>query len=149
MRLVPLLVVLSVCGLALAEEKKTAASNDASELQGTWKMTDSRGFKADTSADELNNLRLVIKDHDLTACYGDKVVKASFMVNSTAVPAQIDVTITDGPAEVKGKTFQGIYLVEGKVLHVEFRKPGQPRPSDISTRNTKDLYELWFKKAEK
>jgi uncharacterized protein (TIGR03067 family) len=155
MRIPALFVIVFACGLAFAEnpqtvpaEKNTAADADTATLQGTWKVTKTSGFEA-KSKDELKDLKLTVKDKRLTAHYGDKTAEATFKLDAIATPRRMDVTVTDGPADVKGKTFECIYLLEGDVWHVAFRKPGEKRPSEFITRNREDLYEVWLKKAEK
>ncbi len=157
MRIAALLVVLSACGAAFAQaqppntvtnERKIDNKKDDAALQGTWTVTKTSGFKA-TPPQELKDLRLTIKGDRMTAHYGRKSAEATFKLDSTTTPRHIDITITDGPEDVKGKTFECIYLLEGNVLHIAFRKPGEKRPSEFITRNTEDLHEVWLKKAEK
>ncbi len=155
MRITAMLVVVLACAPAFAQnpatvpnEKKTDARLDDKALQGTWKVTKTSGFTA-TPPDELKDMKITVKGTDLTAHYGDKTAKATFKLDATTTPRQIDVTVTDGPADVKGKTFACIYLLEGDVWHIAFRNPGEKRPSEFLTRNKEDLHEVWLKKAGK
>ncbi len=156
MKIAALLVALSACGLALAaqqpntvpNEKKADAKMDDAVLQGTWAVIKTGGFTA-TPPQELKDLKVVVKGDRLTAHYGDKTAKATFRLNAISTPRHMDVTVTEGPDDVKGKTFECIYLLEGLVWHIAFRKPGEKRPSEFITRNTDELHEVWLKKAEK
>ncbi len=149
MRTIAACVVLFVCGLALAGDKKDPKWSDLDHLQGTWTVSDTKGFGKDAPADELKDLKLVVKDHEMTVHYGDRKMKATFTLKETTVPQQMDVKVTEGPDDVKGKTFPCIYLLEGKVFKVAFRDPGEKRPSEFITRNRTDMHEVWFKKAPK
>jgi uncharacterized protein (TIGR03067 family) len=146
MRLLAACVVLSAFGLALAADKKDSKWSDLDHMQGTWVVSDTKGFK-DTPPAEVKDLKLVIKDHEMTARYGDKTVKATFTLKETTTPQQMDVKVVEGPDEVKGKTFPCIYLLEGKVLKIAFRDPGEKRPTEFITRNRTDMHEVWFKQA--
>ncbi len=147
MRLLAACVVLSACGLVLAADKKDSKWSDLDHMQGAWVATDTKGFSKDTPSDELKDLKLVVKDHEMTVHYGDKSAKATFTLRETTTPQQMDVKVIDGPAEVKGKSFPCIYLLEGNVLKVTFRDPGQKRPSEFITGEGTDMHEVWFKKA--
>src|SRR5690242_8446231 len=99
MRLVVACVVLSACGLTLAADKMDPKSTDLDHMQGAWVVSDTKGFK-DTLRAELKDLKLVIKDHEMTGRYGDKSIKATFTVKETTTPQQMDVKIVEGPDEV-------------------------------------------------
>ncbi len=155
MRITALLVVLLACAPAFAQEsetlpaeKKADAKLDDKTLQGTWMVTKTSGFTA-TPKDELKDMKIIVKGDRLTACYGDKMAMAKIKLDATSTPRKLDVTVTDGPADVRGKTFECIYLLEGEVWHIAFRKPGEKRPGEFITRNREDLHEVWLKKAEK
>ncbi len=150
-----MLVVLFACAPAFAQnpatvpnEKKTDARLDDKALQGTWMVSKTSGFTA-TPKDELKDMKVIVKGSKLTACYGDKMAMATLKLDATSTPRKMDVTVTDGPADVRGKTFECIYLLEGDVWHIAFRLPGEKRPGEFITRNKDDLHEVWLKKAEK
>jgi uncharacterized protein (TIGR03067 family) len=140
-------VVLSACGLALAADKKDPKWSDLDHLQGARVVSDVKGFDKDTPPDELNDLKLVIKGHELTAYYGGRSAEGHFTLAETTTPQRMDVTITRGSPDVTGKTFHCIYLLEGPVFKVAFRDPGDKRPGEFITRDRTDLQEVWFTRA--
>jgi uncharacterized protein (TIGR03067 family) len=142
-------VVVFACGLAFAGDNKKSKWSDLDHMQGTWAVSSTQGFSKDTSPDELKNLKLVVKGNELTVSFGDQKVRGTFTLKETTTPQQMDVKVTEGPNDVKGKTFPCIYLLEGNVLKVAFRDPGEKRPSEFITRDRKDMHEVWFKKAPK
>ena len=60
-----------------------------------------------------------------------KAKSGSFTLNPKASPKTIDMVPTDGP--YKGKTFQGIYQLEGDELKACFAFPGKDRPKTYLT----------------
>jgi len=131
------------------DRDRTSGSSDLDRLQGTWTVTDTFGFTKDTPADDLKDMRVVVKDRQMTAQFGQRSGKARFTLDDTATPHQMDITIDDGPDNVKGKTLNCIYSLEGNVFKVSFRNAGEKRPSDFNTRNQADVHEVWFKKSTK
>lgn len=147
MKMLVACVVLSACGLALADDKKNPRWSNFDHLQGTWVVIDTRGFSKGTPEDQIKGSKLIIRDHDLTVRYAATRVKATFSLKETTTPQQMDVKIADGPEEAKGKTFPCIYLLEEPVLKIAFRDPGEKRPSEFATEDPTDLHEVRFKKA--
>lgn len=149
MRTLAVFVILSACGLAFAADKKDPKWSDLDHVQGAWAVSNTLGFTKDTPADQLKDLKLVIKGHEMTVSYGDKKLTGTFTMKGTTTPQQMDVKVTKGPDDVKGKTFPCIYLLEGNVLKIAFRDPGDKRPSEFITRNRTDMHEVWFKRVTK
>jgi uncharacterized protein (TIGR03067 family) len=136
--------------LATADGPRQKLNTDEkAELQGSWVAAETAGFGTETPREELRGLRLVIQGNHLTAHYGEKTAEATFRLHANHTPAWIDVTITKGPADVQGKTFHGIYLVEGNVLRVAFPDPGQARPKVFAAPNQTQVHGILFRKQTK
>jgi len=131
------------------DRDRTFGSSDQDRLQGNWVVSDTIGFSKDTVAAELKDMTVTVKDRQMTARYGQRNARARFTLVETTTPHQLDVTIEDGPDDVKGKTFNCIYSLEGNVFKVAFSDAGEKRPSDFNLRNRTDVHELWFKKSAK
>jgi uncharacterized protein (TIGR03067 family) len=118
-------------------------------LTGTWAAVAHNGFAQEVSRDELRSLRLTFKDNHIFASYGNKKAEANFKLNRIeAGPSQIDVAVTEGPEEVKGKSMQGIYLLEGDTLKVLYSDPGKARPNAFTDENKPGVYALSFKREK-
>jgi uncharacterized protein (TIGR03067 family) len=92
------------------------AGKGAPKLRGTW-----RGVSAILNGKQIKKAKkeyyLVLADKTFQAREEDRVVaRGTFEADPSKKPAEIDLTITDGPVAVKGLTLYGIYEVKGKVL---------------------------------
>jgi uncharacterized protein (TIGR03067 family) len=142
------LVVLASAGAGQDRAKQKLDAEQREHLQGTWVATSVAGFGADVNEEQLRNLKLVIKGDHLTAHYGDKTVEATFRVDASHSPRQIDVTLVSGPPEIKGAKVEGIYLIEGQSLRMAFRDPGQPRPEFFAKPNQTEVHGFTFRKEK-
>lgn len=71
-----------------------------------------------------------------------KAAGGTFELDPKASPKTIDFTPSDGP--FKGKTFQGIYQLEGDELKACFAFPGKDRPKTYLTQPESGLVlEFW------
>ncbi len=121
------------------KEDKPAADKEA--IQGTWQITDfefkGKGAEA-PNEDQLKTIKAA--KWVFTA---DKVVvrtpvgkeskdsPASYKLDPSKTPKEIDVTPLDGPS--KGKTEGGIYSMDGDVLKLCMPGPeGGPRPTEFA-----------------
>ena len=125
------LMLLLLPALVVAGGREKLNAQEKKLLQGTWAATETVGFDKAKSGEDLRELRLVIKGDRLSAHYGDKTAEATFRVDASRSPFRLDVTVTKGPKDVQGKTFEGIYVVEGDVLRVAFRDPGKGRRATV------------------
>ena len=128
---------------------KKASETDQQALQGTWMATGSKGFTKDVPAEDLRTLKLTFRGKAIAAHYSKKQAEATFKLNlKEAGPSEMDVTVSEGPAAVKGKTLHGIYLLEGNTLKVAFRDPGKARPADFTDTDRPGVYTIWFKREK-
>ncbi len=145
MRREMLVLVVALLPLAAENPKQKLDQTDDQLLQGTWVVTNWLGFAKESTKEDLKGLHLVIKGNRIHAEYGEKkTAEATFKLNAARTHRQIDVTLTEGPEVVKGKTFLGIYLVEGPVLRVAFSDPGQDRPMDFGSPGKTKVHQIDF-----
>ncbi|MBY0522724.1 MAG: TIGR03067 domain-containing protein [Gemmataceae bacterium] len=76
-----------------------------------------------------------------------KAAGGTFEINPKASPKTIDMTPADGP--YKGKTFQGIYQLEGDELKACFAFPGKDRPKTYLTQPESGLVLEFWRRAKK
>ena len=120
--------------MLVAADDKDADKKDKEKLQGTWNAVSSEsGGKEQKEATEHS---LVFEGDKFSVKKGDKVmVKGTFKVDASKKPKEIDMEIADGPDDVKGKTAQGIYKLEGDELSWCVDEPGSGnRPKEFATK---------------
>jgi uncharacterized protein (TIGR03067 family) len=138
-------------GLLVAAQQSTrenAIHVDQKNLEGTWAVTSTQGFNDTVPKDQLQTLRLNFHENHITATYGNKEAEATFKLHPNQSPRQIDVTITKGPDEVMGKTFEGIYLLDGAALRIADRMPGESRPSEFNTEGKTGIFQVFCRKEK-
>ncbi|MGC8642662.1 MAG: TIGR03067 domain-containing protein [Isosphaeraceae bacterium] len=105
---------------AFADEP--AACPALKALEGTWTTSETDSLDA----------RWVFKGDLLEVTVNGQEYKGKVKVNDKAKPhATLDVALTEGPEESKGKTGRGIYKLDGKKLVVSVSQPGHDRPKDF------------------
>jgi len=136
-----------VAGLPVAADvsQTNPAKTDKDYLQRTWVVESFRGFADPSVQEDFKHLKLTVRGDEILARYGEKTAKASYKLDPTKRPTAIDVTLLDGPEKVRGKTFHGIYLLEGDVLRIAYRDPGKPRPEEFILRDGGDVHQVFFK----
>jgi uncharacterized protein (TIGR03067 family) len=150
MRMLSLALLLLAAGAVAADNPVDVKANrtDRDSLQGTWKIESVHGFQKASTREEMDQVRLKIEGNTIHAVYGDKSAEATFTLDAVALPRQIDITVTKGPAEVQMKLFRGIYLLEGNTLRIAYRKPGEERPREFGA-GEPGVYRVFLKKVKK
>jgi RNA polymerase sigma factor (sigma-70 family) len=129
--------------LAKAADKPADKGKDDKEaIQGTWQLSGvERGGKEapDNDNDEAKKIKstkwVVTADKITFAMPGQEDQNASYKLDPTKKPKEIDLTPLDGPANEKGKTGRAIYSLDGDVLKICM--PGSlasERPTELATR---------------
>jgi len=143
------LLAAGLIGTAWAAPKEDNAVQQKENLQGEWKSLITQGYGKDAPDEERKTIYLTFKGDQLLAKYGEKTAEATYkLILTKAGPSQVDVTVTQGTDSVKGKTFKGIYLLEGNTLKISYRDSGKPRPSTFTDEDEAGVYTISFKKAK-
>ncbi len=139
----------ALCVAAIAAPpQQTEARKQQDQLQGTWRAVATKGYSKDVPAEELSSLTLTFKDDHIAARYAKKAAEATFrLILNEAGPSRIDVTVTQGPEAVQGKTLNGIFLLEGDTLKILYRDPGKPRPASFMVEDEPGVYAVFLKKG--
>jgi uncharacterized protein (TIGR03067 family) len=129
---VAFLATIGLAAAALADE--AADKKDKEKLQGTW--TAVSGEKEGKEDPEAKEHALVFQGDKFSVKRGDKiVVQGTFKVNTSKSPKTMDIDITEGPDDVKNKSAQAIYALDGDELTWCVAEPGSgERPAKLATK---------------
>jgi serine/threonine-protein kinase len=107
------------------------ARQDLEKLQGTWTMVAAeRGGQSEKTARDLQATFTGVR---FATRSGDKVLfQSTFTLDPSAKPKAIDIVFTEGSD--KGKSRQGIYVLEGDTLKVCYSDVGRERPTEFTTK---------------
>lgn len=134
--------------LHAAGESLQTAEAAQKELQGSWAAT--KAERDGKAADDVvghqlsfngNRFRLQSKD-------GKMLYAGTFKVDPSAKPAAIDFEHTEG--ELKGKTWKGIYALEGDTLTTCDNAPNleKGRPAAFGAKSGSGYVLITFKRAK-
>jgi uncharacterized protein (TIGR03067 family) len=104
------------------------------EFEGTWEtvVVEENGRKWPAAA--VARTRLVVAGPNYTLQRGGLGFHGTVtLLDSTAEPGAVDFHCTEGP-DSAGKTFLGLYLLEGDELTVCVAHAGQGRPTSLEPR---------------
>ena len=116
----------------LAADKSTPAE-DTAKLQGEWSMVSAERDGESLPADMVKTWKRVAKMNEVTVTSdGQLFMRASFSVDPSKQPKAIDYDVTGGP--YAGKQQLGIYELSADGVKFCFALPGQPRPTEFTTK---------------
>ena len=123
-----------------------ALAQPAGKLDGAWTAVSAE--RNGKPADELKGHRLTFAgDTFVIERDGKTIYKGTFKTDPAKKPAQIDFQNTEG--EAKGKTWRGIYRLEGDTLKTVDNAPDttKPRPARFATKPDSGHVMLTFTRA--
>lgn len=113
-------------------------------IDGKWLLT--RSVSAGKEGASPDGKFLLIEGTLFERHTPNYIFERQLMLNTSVFPYQIDLHITNEPD--KGKTFLGIYKVEGDVLTIAHALPGKPRPTTFeSTEENEQILSISTKQA--
>jgi uncharacterized protein (TIGR03067 family) len=129
---VAFLASLGIAAAALADD--ATDKKDKEKLQGTWMAVS--GEKEGKDDPEAKQHSLVFEGDKFSIKRGDKVfVQGTFKIDASKSPKTMDIDITEGPENVKNKTAQAIYALDGDELTWWVAEPGSgDRPEKLATK---------------
>lgn len=141
-------VVVAIGFAAVAVADDAANKKDKETLQGTW--TAVSGQKEGKEDAEAKDHALVFEGDKFSVKLKDNViVRGTFKIDASKSPKTMDMEITEGPEDVKGKTAQAIYLVKGDELTWCVAHPGcGERPEKFATKEGVKQMLVKFKRAK-
>jgi uncharacterized protein (TIGR03067 family) len=137
---------LAAVALLVAGFGVDSVAQPAGKLDGAWTAVSAE--RNGKPADELKGHRLTFAgDTFVIERDGKTIYKGTFKTDPAKKPAQIDFQNTEG--EAKGKTWRGIYLLEGDTLKTVDNAPdtAKPRPAQFATKPNSGHVMLTFKRA--
>ena len=142
MRILACLVVLSVVVVAAAKPIRPGpaeAKPDQDLLQGDWTVASAVKDNDDNPQGEFDQWTYTFKENEILIhakrLNGPALdEKATFKLDSTKTPKQIDI-VPQNPDRGGGLvSFQGIYELEGNTLRICKAIPGEARPTEFTTK---------------
>jgi uncharacterized protein (TIGR03067 family) len=116
-------VALAACyatRVAVAEEPALEPALKA--IQGTWK----------TSENDSLDAKWVIKGETLEATVNGTEYVGKLKLDDKAKPhSTMDITLTQGPEDAKGKIAKAVFKLDGEKLVIAVSHPGGDRPKDF------------------
>jgi uncharacterized protein (TIGR03067 family) len=132
MRVLGIVSVVLLFGTSVPAQEDTV-KKELTRLEGTWKYVKVEAPDqiakaiAEVSVVEFRGTTMI---HTITLSTGKKEVsEATIKIDPGKSPKTIDMTRLDGPE--KGKTFQGIYELDGDTLKIHAGNVPGDRPSDF------------------
>jgi uncharacterized protein (TIGR03067 family) len=124
------LLLVAVGLLLAADDAKDEVKKELARFEGTWKWVVLEAEKTKLSEEELKHPRLKIMGDKFTVTEESGTFSGTFKVDPSKKPKTIDVTVTDG--QDKGKTYLGIYELEGDTYKVCVDPEGKNRPTEFA-----------------
>jgi uncharacterized protein (TIGR03067 family) len=123
-----------------------APISDKQAIGGSWRVVACELDNKLLPEPVFKDLRYIFKPDGAWKLEGGpgfpKAAGGGFTLDPKASPKTIDLTPNDGP--YKGKTFRGIYQLEGDELKACFAFPGKPRPKTYLTQpESGQVLEFW------
>jgi uncharacterized protein (TIGR03067 family) len=140
-------------GLAIHGVSAGDTQKDQERLQGIWKATRVIVNGTEVPEDVLKGITVTIRGNEInTAFKGDDQdmnQKASFKLDPSKKPKQIDLVPADGPE--KGKKLEGIYEIEGDTLRMAIAPPigESKRPENFNAAEGSTAFVMTFQRAKK
>jgi len=146
MRLLTLLAL--VCSLSLAAAADDDANKaDKDKLQGTWQMVSITVNGEEVPADDLKEVKLVVKADNFQVETPQTKLEAKFTLDPEKKPKAMDVSVLSG--KDKGKTFKVIYALEGDTFKTcRPADAAKDRPTEFSSKQDSGLILTVWKRAK-
>ena len=144
-----LYLCLALLAFLAADAPQDPSPSDLELLQGTWVLESGERDGKKVPDDQLGKATVVSKGnkYKITAGIGT-ATRGTFTIDPDKSPKWLDATAAAGPD--KGKTWLGIYTVDGTTHRACLAPPGQPRPEKFaSPADSGVIDETWTKQQKK
>jgi uncharacterized protein (TIGR03067 family) len=123
-----------------------APAQDAGNIQGAWTVVSAERDAKSTA--EVAGHRLTFSGDMFTIQHeGHALYRGTYSVDPSRKPAPIDFLHTEGT--LKGKTWKGIYRLDGDALRICDNAPNmaKPRPTQFAAKSGSGYICIVFKRA--
>ena len=124
-----------IAGLLIAADaKEDEAKKDLAKLQGTWTLVSGERDGKKFTQEEIKQSKLIVKGNTwrIPKSNVGTSQEGTFTLDPTKKPKWTDSTTGSGPD--KGKTWKGIYELEGDTQKVCLAPPGKDRPKEFTSK---------------
>jgi uncharacterized protein (TIGR03067 family) len=121
--------LLSFVGLfARADERKPSDTGDHAKLMGRWEIISGMDEDKKIPEDKLKGSFMKVEKEHIYVMdrENNKLWSMTYTLDTSKQPFQITMVAETG--DMKGKTAEGIYAIEGDKLRLCYSLPGQKRP---------------------
>lgn len=143
-RLIVIGAVLAFGVSTLAQDKKPTAF-DPAKLVGVWSYTEGTRGGEKVGKESLSAMVTFTKDTVTVPAGPDAKFLMAYTVNAKATPAEIDMSIKDGPVK-EGKA-QGIIMLDGDTLKLCYTAEGK-RPAKFESTKENNAFYFVLKRAK-
>jgi uncharacterized protein (TIGR03067 family) len=124
-------LVAGITALVLLVGDTAGGETKKSELEGTWRATTLA--KNGKEQEDTMDHNLTFEGKYFTLKRGDMVMAAgTFKTDRSKKPREIDMLVTEGKDDFKGKTAKAIYEIKGDTLRWCVAEPGTDRPTEFA-----------------
>jgi uncharacterized protein (TIGR03067 family) len=133
MSMTVLALTLSAAFAAPDDKPADAVKAELAKMEGHWTFEKIvQNGEDGPPAEELKEMKLEVKGDTRIVKRGDEVaVKSTFKIDPKADPKTIDVTIVEGPEQIKGKTLYGVYELDGDTFKICLSMEWTERPKKV------------------
>ncbi len=111
--------------------KAEAVKAELKRFEGTWKFVSMEFEGMAIPEASFKDSRMTCKGDQFTT-KGPESAKGTFLVDPTAKPKTIDISLALGEGDGEKVTILGIYELEGDVYKICSGLPGKPRPTEFA-----------------
>jgi len=131
--------LLLAVGFLIAAAASAQEKTDKDKLQGTWQSVSAE--QNGKEQDDAKEYKMIFEGDTFSVKRGDQVAfKGTFKLDPSKKPKTFDLTFTEGPDDLKGKTSPGIYELDGDNFKFCAPEPGTTdRPKEFKTAGTKNF----------
>jgi uncharacterized protein (TIGR03067 family) len=128
-----ILAVSATLVLVAVSSAEDAVKKEMAQLEGDWSMVSGEANGQALPKEFVEGGKRVAKGGETAITIGGRVYfKATFTIDPSKKPKNIDYVMTEGPT--KGKTHLGIYELDGDTVKFCFAAPGQERPTEFTAK---------------
>jgi uncharacterized protein (TIGR03067 family) len=142
-------VLVLAAGLLIGADKKEDAKKDQKMFQGSWVPVSVEVNGEEVPKEQLKDVLVTVKGNKVTFKEGDKTSEATFTLDPTKKPKQINGTAKEKDKEVKTI---GIYEFDSGKLKICYTLEGGKRPTEFTSKGgtkEKPVFLAVYKRAKK